>query len=150
MDQKTSHDALHKLLLAAFAHSNRAMLARTRTLGLMPGQPKVLEHLATNDGCTQQDVARACVMDKSTVTSIVGRMVDAGLIERRAQPHDRRATALFLTQEGRSAADAVLTFGAQVDEVASQAMSPTELEQLTRLLERVIDNFAQNEREEVR
>lgn len=135
------NDTIHHLLLIAFSRSNRAMTGLIRTFGLMPGQPKVLEFLADNEGCLQRDIAQACAMDRATVTGVLGRMEEAGLIERRPKKGDRRATEVRLTDAGWVAAEQVALCGADVDEVACEGMSPDEREELARLLARVAKNF---------
>ena len=134
-------DSIHHLLLLAFSRSNRAMLARTRAVGLKPGQPKVLEHLLHHDGCNQQAIADACVMDKSTAASVLSRMEEGGLIDRAPTPGDRRGTRVEMTALGREAALCVQAFGDQVDEICLQGMSNEEARQLTAMLGRVIDNL---------
>lgn len=68
------HD-LHYLLLLGFNRSNKAIVSKTSLEGLMPGQPKILEFLLEHDGCTQKEISNGCVLDKSTVTSLLSRMV---------------------------------------------------------------------------
>lgn len=138
-------EPIHHQLLVAFSHSNRAMHTRTRRTGLKPGQPKVLEHLAFHEGCTQQDIARACVMDKSTVTSVVTRMEEEGLIERTPQLNDRRVVNVYLTRVGRDAAARVLDCRSEVDRIAWTGFTDAERVQLCRLLDRVIVNLEAHE-----
>lgn len=145
MDIDEAVKPIHHQLLVAFSHSNRAMQARTRAGGLKPGQPKVLEHLAFHEGCTQRDIGRACVMDKSSVTSVVARMEEEGLVERRAKPADKRVATVYLTQKGREAAARVLDFRAEVDAIAWQGLDAREREELSSLLDRVIENLQANE-----
>lgn len=139
--------SIHRQLMVAFSHSNRAMLARTHALGLKPGQPKVLEHLVAHEGCAQRDIARACAMDKSTVTSILSRMEEDGLIERRSAPWDHRTAIVSLTEAGRRAADEVLRFGDEVDALAWRGLSDEERDELAALLGRVIGNLDGRETE---
>ena len=82
---------LHYLLLMGFSHSNRTIVRRTGALGLLPGQPKILEALTAYDGCTQKELAQVCALDKSTVTSVLSRMVAQGLVRKEACADDRRA-----------------------------------------------------------
>ncbi len=138
---------IHHQLLVAFSHSNRAMQARTRTVGLKPGQPKVLEQLLRRDGCNQRAIAEGCVMDKSTVTSVLARMEEAGLIEREVDPGDRRGMTVALTARGRDAAERVCSFGAEVDRICLDGFTDEEAAQLSRLLGRVIDNLSHAEGE---
>lgn len=144
MDSR-KNDSIHHLLLMAFSHSNRAMLARTRAVGLMPGQPKVLEHLMGHDGCSQRDIAQACVMDKSTVASVLARMEGAGLIERAPDDGDRRRVHVRLTQLGREAGRCVQVYGDQVDDICLAGFSESEADLLADMLGRVIGNLARSE-----
>lgn len=132
---------IHHQLLVAFSHSKRAMLSRSRAAGLKPGQPKVLEYVVFHEGCSQRDIARACVMDKSTVTSVVTRMEEEGLLERRARPGDRREVEIRLTQSGRDAAEKVLRYRDEVDDIAWGNLTHEERAELSSLLARVIRHF---------
>ena len=87
-------------------------------------------------------------MDKSTVTSVLGRMEEAGLVERRAKAEDRRIAAVFLSEAGRSAASKVLDCRTEVDTIAWEGLDEQERAQLCSLLDRVIANLEQSEREE--
>lgn len=148
MPEEPDIEPIHHQLLVAFSHSNRAMLARTRLTGLKPGQPKVLEHVVAHEGCTQQDIARACVMDKSTVTSVVTRMEEEGLVERRANADDRRVQAVYLTERGRIAAARALSCMDDVDAIAWRGFTDDERAQLSHLLDRVVNNLVAQEAEE--
>lgn len=139
---------IHHQLLRAFSHSNRAVHARTRLTGLKPGQPKVLEFVVAHEGCTQREIAEACVMDKSTVTSIVTRMEEEGLIIRTPSPADRRTQAVRLTDAGRAAADRVLAAVDEVDAIAWAGFTHEERTTLSQLLERAIDNLKTREEQD--
>lgn len=139
-------DALHHQLLLAFNHSNHAMVARTRAFGLLPGQPKVLEFVAEHEGCLQRDIARACAMDRATVTGVLGRMEAAGLITRTPRKSDRRALEVKLTEGGRAAAARVVSCGREVDDLACAGLSAAERQELSRLLTHVIESFEREER----
>ena len=134
-------DTLHYLLLVASSRSNQAMMARTREYGLMPGQPKVLEYVAENEGRLQRDIARACATDRATITGVLGRMEEAGLVTRTPKEGDRRALEVRLTGAGWLEAEHVAHCGAEVDEIACAGMTAEERDELAALLGRVIKNF---------
>lgn len=138
-------DTIHHQLLIAFSHANHAMTSRIRAFGLLPGQPKVLEFVAGNEGCLQRDIARACAMDRATTTGLLVRMEEAGLIERRPKADDRRALEVWLTDAGWIAAERVAACGAEVDAIAHANMTPDERKTLSKLLALVIDNFVAEE-----
>ena len=112
-------DTIHHQLLLAFSRSNHAMTSRIRAFGLMPGQPKVLEFVAENEGCLQRDIARACAMDRATTTGLLARMEETGLVERRPKAGDRRALEVWLTDAGWAAAEHAAVCGAEVDAIAA-------------------------------
>ena len=64
----------------------------------------VLLRLAAEDGLTQRDIARRQRVEAPTMCRIVDRLERDGLVERRPDPADRRATRVHLTAAGRSAA----------------------------------------------
>ena len=75
---------LHYLLLVGYQYSSRAIIKQTNARQLMPGQPKILEFLLEHNGCTQREIGEGCALDKSTVTSLLYRMEDLGLVRKEA------------------------------------------------------------------
>ena len=55
----------------------------------MPGQPKILEYLWFHDSASQRDISLECIIDKSTVTSLLKRMEKLDLIRKETRPEDR-------------------------------------------------------------
>ena len=87
---------LHYLLLVGYQYSSRAIIKQTNARQLMPGQPKILEFLLEHNGCTQREIGEGCALDKSTVTSLLYRMEDLGLVRKEACEQDRRVSHIFL------------------------------------------------------
>jgi DNA-binding MarR family transcriptional regulator len=54
---------------------------------------------------SQQELAERLYVTKGNVSGLLDRMVEAGLVERRAIPGDRRSNALYLTSKGRDLAN---------------------------------------------
>ena len=77
-----------------------AMSAELRALGLSIPQFDVLSTLTEREGLTQQDLAARLYVTKGNVSGLIDRLVEAGLVERRAIPGDRRSHALHLTAVG--------------------------------------------------
>ena len=50
--------------------------------------------------CSMSELAEASFQVSATMTGIVDRLVENGLVERRRDPHDRRALLVSLTPEG--------------------------------------------------
>jgi DNA-binding MarR family transcriptional regulator len=64
----------------------------------------VLSHLSGYGPCSIADVHRSFGHRRSTLTSILNRLEDRGLIAREIHPEDRRSYLLRLTREGRPVA----------------------------------------------
>ena len=68
--------------------------------GLSPQQFAVLRQLGPGVDLPMSGLAEALYCDPSNVTGIVDRLEARGLIERRADPADRRVKRLVITAEG--------------------------------------------------
>ena len=130
-------DELHFQLLRSFHFSNRAIVAQTSQLKLMPGQPKILLYLLEHDGA----ITEGCVLDKSTVTSLLARMAQQELIVRHPHARDRRAAMTYLTEKGRALAEEVHDICRRSDERALRGIDAQERQTLVRLLRQVSANL---------
>jgi MarR family transcriptional regulator, organic hydroperoxide resistance regulator len=73
--------------------------------GLSIPQFDVLSTLTEQEGLSQSDLAARLYVTKGNVSGLIDRLVDAGYVERRSAPGDRRSNAVFLTADGRKVAD---------------------------------------------
>ena len=71
--------------------------AQARSIGVSRAQWRVLIALARAEGINQAGLAERLDVETITVGRMVDRLEEAGLVERRADPADRRAWRLFLT-----------------------------------------------------
>jgi MarR family transcriptional regulator, organic hydroperoxide resistance regulator len=83
-----------------------AVAAELKGLGLSVPQFDVLSTLTEAQGLTQQELAARLYVTKGNVSGLIDRLDEAGLVERRAIPGDRRSYALHLTPEGERLARA--------------------------------------------
>jgi MarR family transcriptional regulator for hemolysin len=87
----------------AFLLSDVARLLRTRAdqkarqFGMTRAQWAVLFRLERAEGLKQSELAEILDIQPITLTRLIDRLCDNGLIERRSDPNDRRAKRLFLT-----------------------------------------------------
>ncbi|CAM3811226.1 MarR family winged helix-turn-helix transcriptional regulator [Kibdelosporangium persicum] len=75
--------------------------------GITSAQLGALFAVREQPGITQQELAHTLGQRESAITSMVTRLVDAGLITKRAHPRQYRAIALDLTSSGKQALDRV-------------------------------------------
>ena len=81
-----------------------AIAGELKAVGLSIPQFDVLSTLTEREGLTQQELAERLYVTKGNVSGLVDRLVEAGLVERRAIEGDRRSHALHLTGKGQELA----------------------------------------------
>jgi DNA-binding MarR family transcriptional regulator len=67
---------------------------------LPPSEAELLAFVGRSKGTGVGEAAQALQLAPNTVSTLVGRLVDAGLLERRPDPADGRAARLQLTTTG--------------------------------------------------
>ena len=142
---------LHYLLYRAFQYNNRRIVRQTEKMGLMPGQPKILEYLLEHEGALSKEIGLGCTLDKSTVAGLLPRLEQQGMICRKEHETDRRAARIFLTPAGRKAAERVKKICEEADRIAFHNFSEEEENCFTDALRKIIENISLmpgNEREE--
>jgi DNA-binding MarR family transcriptional regulator len=78
-----------------------------RRTGLPAAWFEVLVHLSVEDR-RMNELADALLLSRGGATRLVARMEEAGLVERKTPPSDRRATYAVITDAGRQAFERAL------------------------------------------
>jgi len=92
---------LNFVLTKAQHNVHQLFKAELAPFGVTPGQYGVLRCLWDENGQTARKLAERLVLDGSTLTGILDRMEQKGLIEKLPDPKDRRALQVILTETGR-------------------------------------------------
>lgn len=79
------------------------------SLGVTQAEAHILQHLASHGDSTVGDLHRAFAHRRSTLTSVLDRLADRGLVVRDASESDRRTFVIRLTAAGKSLAAKVHT-----------------------------------------
>jgi DNA-binding MarR family transcriptional regulator len=98
----------------------RAFQARLEGSSLTYAQARALVWLAREQGLRQVDLAEQLEIQPITLARLVDQLAEAGLVERRADPADRRAYRLFLTP---AAAPRVAEIRAIGDAIRDEALA---------------------------
>lgn len=131
--------SLHWLFLEAFLRTNRELAKKLPEAGLLPGQPKILEFLLTHNGCTQKEISEGCILDKSTVTSLLKRMAEADLVSKQQHPDDQRASLIYLTDAGKQKALWVQKTLMEIDKAALDSIGEEDRQQFFCVLNKIIN-----------
>jgi len=92
-------DNLGFLLGDAARLIRRAFDEKARTIGVTRPQWRVMTMLSRNAGISQGALADLLEVEPMSLSRMIDRMAGAGLVERRANPDDRRAWQLYLTDD---------------------------------------------------
>lgn len=74
-----------------------------QSVGLTAAQFRVLQIIAEKDHCTATEISTRMHISQATVTSLVDKLVDKGMVVRERSQVDRRQTKIIATDSGRAA-----------------------------------------------
>ena len=125
------------------AHALRkAFDRRAAGLGVTRAQWKVLFRLTRQPGLRQVELADMLEVEPITLSRIVDRLEEAGLVERAPDPSDRRAWRLHVTRTAQPLVESLSAVGADLVAEAFAGIEPNDIESTRRVLERVRENVA--------
>ena len=120
----------------------RAFDRRAAPLGVTRAQWRVLAWLGREPGLRQVELADHLDVEPITLCRIVDRLEEAGLVERRRDPDDRRAWRLHLTAKGEPLLDELRVLAAAMAQEAFAGIPPQTIELLRKSLAQVRDNLS--------
>jgi MarR family transcriptional regulator for hemolysin len=116
---------------------------RARTLGLTRAQWQVLAHLSRNEGIHQTGLADILEIENITLGRLIDRLEEAGWVERRLSPADRRVRLLHLTDKARPVSARMRALGKETREEALTGLSPDQQAELFNMLRHVRANLSE-------
>ena len=135
-------DTLHYLSMANQMLVQKALLEQLTATGLTIGQPKILDYLKEHDGSNQKEIAKACFLEAGSLTTILNKMEEKGLIERRILNGNRRSFHIFLTAVGKEKQQLVDTAFSEIEKKALADISEKEFEQFMSVYHRIYSNLS--------
>lgn len=105
-------------------------------------QMQVLKQLWKQEGRSQAELQELLELDRATVAGLMQRMSAQGLIERKADPKDKRVQRVFTTERARSLQSVPGIVEEGVTTKTLEGFSEDERVFLTRLLARALQNYA--------
>ena len=120
----------------------RAFDERVRTTGMTGPQARLLLALERTPGENQAFHAERLEVEPITLCRMVDRMEEAGLVERRNDPSDRRARLLYLTPKAENEAARIRdALAGMLDQMVS-GLNDNEQAEFSRILHHVTDNLS--------
>jgi DNA-binding MarR family transcriptional regulator len=134
-------DNLHTLL---GYHLRRAQVAVFKNFSsavgavdITPGLFGALTIIGANEGLSQNMLAGALALDRSTLVSVIDKLEARKLVTRKKSAEDRRRHALFLTPKGREMLAKSKEKVAEHEVDIAKNLSADERDQLIELLRRI-------------
>lgn len=133
----------------AFTLNDVARMLRTYAdhkasqFGITRAQWVVLARLDRFEGLKQSELAEMLDLQPITLTRLLDRLCDCGLIERRSDPTDRRAKRLFLTAAARPVLERLGDLGEELMATALAGVERDGVEKMVAQLAIVKENLRQ-------
>jgi DNA-binding MarR family transcriptional regulator len=120
----------------------RELNERMRHSGVTALQWRLLAYLARNEGTNQVKLAEFLEVEPITLSRMVDRLADAGMLSRRRDPDDRRAWCLYLEAKSLPLIDELRAAATRLAETAQEGLDADERRQLAELVERMRQNLS--------
>jgi len=136
-ERTLGRDDLGFLLAKAMQRWNELLadfFARAGYADVRPSYGSVLLPLFEEDGLQMGELARRSRLSKQTMTTLVRRVERDGLVSRRVDPRDARATLIFLTERARLFEPVAADVLRQMDRVVRSRLTPVEVANLKEAL----------------
>jgi len=127
--------------IAETAHALRKAFDRRAVgMGVTRAQWKVLFRLSRQPGLRQIEIADMLDIEPITLSRIVDRLEEAGLVERAADPADRRAWRLHVTAQAQPLIEKLRHVADELIADAFAGVDPQDIEITRAVLGRVREN----------
>ena len=117
-------------------------MEQLKDTGLTLGQPKVLDYLKDHDGVSQKEIASGCLIEAGSLTSILNRMEEKDLIERKMLNGNRRTFHIFMTESGKKNQKLVEEAFKKIEKTALNGISEEEQKLFMDIFCRIYRNLA--------
>ena len=133
--------SFHYLSMAVHSMIQKNLMEQVKSSGLTSGQPKVLDYLRDHNGANQKEIAAACHIEPGSLTSVLNRMEENGLIERRMLDGNRRTFYIFMTEKGTQLKDIVEKNFVSIKEKAFRNISSEEQAAFMETFSKIYENL---------
>ena len=133
--------SFHYLSMAVHSMIQKNFMEQVKSSGLTSGQPKVLDYLRDHNGANQKEIAAACHIEPGSLTSVLNRMEEKGLIERRMLDGNRRTFYIFMTDEGSRLKDLVENNFASIEKKALRNIISEEQAPFIETISKIYENL---------
>lgn len=116
--------------------------------GLFAGQHKIIMFLKLQGSATIGEIAKETGTKPSTISVSVKRMEKAGFVKRRQSKADGRITEILLTPKGQAVPENIHHKMEAEEKMLTNGLTEDEINILSDLLDKIIENFNAKEGED--
>ena len=138
---KAPHGIGYRIKLLSLRMTRRFQ-ERMEPYGITPFHWLVLCCLWEQDGLATSDLGERLCQVGGTLTVVIDRMEERGLVRRERDQNDRRVWRIWLTDAGRQLEEVLPPVAQQVREEVLQGFSDEQQQQLSDWLDLMIENLA--------
>jgi DNA-binding MarR family transcriptional regulator len=117
--------------------SSRGFMEALEPVGIDPREFLLIRFVAATEGQSQQALAERLSVPASRMVALVDRLEEAGLVERRPDPEDRRVRGLHLTKKGQGVLERAGEIAIDYETRLCAGINREEREQLIDLLQKL-------------
>jgi DNA-binding MarR family transcriptional regulator len=117
--------------------TSRGFMEALDPLGIGPREFLLMRFVAASEGQSQHALAERLAVPPSRMVALVDHLEDAGLVERRPDPQDRRVRGLFLMRKGRGVLKRASEVAIEHETRLCAGINREEREQLIDLLQKL-------------
>lgn len=114
---------------------------RATKFGLTRAQWRALKTIARRPGLSQRALAEHLEMEPIPIGRVIDRLQQAGFVERRADPADRRLWRLHVTDKAHAVVDDMNLIANGLREEALKGVNQEEFDGFRRVLEQIKQNL---------
>ncbi|GAA2715106.1 MULTISPECIES: MarR family winged helix-turn-helix transcriptional regulator [Actinoplanes] len=134
MEEESLHEAFWAVSRRIREHAKREM----EPWGVAPSQFRALNVLLSHGEMRLSTLAEHLRIAPRSATEVVDDLQERGLVERRPDQGDRRATLVALTDAGRATGDGIRAARAAASERLFAALNDTDRAELGRILRSLV------------
>lgn len=124
-------------LLRRASQRHLAIFTAAMPDGLTAQQFAALAKLNESGPVSQNALGRLAAMDNATISGVLSRLAERGLVARTPLPEDRRMMQISLTTAGQALVDRTLPIAAEISRDTLAPLSAADRRQLVALLRRI-------------
>ncbi len=118
----------------AYRHLEQVYDRLVNPIGLSVLEWYTLRALYDEDGQSASHLAARVCRHPSSITALLDRMEEKGLLRRQIDATDRRCVRIFLTDRGRAYRDQVESVASQLDDLLSGLVTPEQMDAFLHVL----------------